>query len=141
MLTVCKELKFCAAHRLMGYKGACSNFHGHNYKVLVTISRPSLDEQGMVTDFKNIKDLFETWLLANWDHGVLLNSADREIVSMFVARPQLKMWLFPDVNPTAEAMAQILFLQFESMMKATDLTLVSIKVYETETAFAEVNHV
>ena len=50
---------FSAAHRLCGYKGACSNLHGHNWKVRVGIACDTLDEIGMALDYGIIKSILK----------------------------------------------------------------------------------
>ena len=46
---------FSAAHRLRDYDGDCENLHGHNWKLDVVLSAPSLDDSGMVCDFRLVK--------------------------------------------------------------------------------------
>ena len=55
MWTITKEIRFNAAHFLPLYDGACRNMHGHEWRVIVTISSNTLDEQGMIMDFSFIK--------------------------------------------------------------------------------------
>jgi 6-pyruvoyltetrahydropterin/6-carboxytetrahydropterin synthase len=46
---------FCAAHALRGYAGKCSNTHGHNFRVQVTLAGAQLDARGILIDFKDVK--------------------------------------------------------------------------------------
>ena len=46
------EGNFSSAHNLRGYKGKCEALHGHNWKVKVKLSTPTLDKCGMALDFK-----------------------------------------------------------------------------------------
>ena len=49
-------LKFSAAHFLIFPDGSAERLHGHNYKVYVDL-HTSLDEHGLVVNFKEIKPL------------------------------------------------------------------------------------
>ncbi|MFH0910018.1 MAG: 6-carboxytetrahydropterin synthase QueD [Planctomycetota bacterium] len=53
------EREFAAAHRLKGYQGPCENLHGHNWKVGVKVESESLNDFGMVMDFKDLKALVQ----------------------------------------------------------------------------------
>lgn len=119
MQSVTKSLHFCAGHRLYQYNGACSNIHGHNYRVEITIAGEP-DELGMVLDFKTIKATIGKWLDENWDHALLLNKDDPLIIDTKTFRT--------DGNPTAEYMARYLFDKFK---------LYKVKVWETEDSYAE----
>jgi len=61
---------FSAAHRLCGYLGACSNLHGHNWKVRVGLKTDKLDEIGMAMDFGIIKSILQS-ILDELDHAYL----------------------------------------------------------------------
>lgn len=67
MISVRREFEFCAAHRLEGHK-KCGRLHGHNYKVVVTVSAPDVDQDtGMVMDFKDLKRVVEP-IIDELDH-------------------------------------------------------------------------
>ncbi|MGA7079010.1 MAG: 6-carboxytetrahydropterin synthase, partial [Terriglobales bacterium] len=55
MYEVTVEDTFAAGHYLRNYKGKCENPHGHNYKVRVTLAGATLDEAGLLLDFKLLK--------------------------------------------------------------------------------------
>ena len=52
MYEVTVEAGFSSGHYLRNYKGKCENPHGHNYKVRVTLAGTTLDEAGLLLDFK-----------------------------------------------------------------------------------------
>lgn len=79
-----KELCLNAAHYLYGHKGECGRLHGHRWRIVVEIESNWLDEQGMVWDFNEIKQIVE-----QFDHQVI-----NEIPP------------FDKLNPTAENLAQ-----------------------------------
>lgn len=68
MFEVRKTFSISAAHKLaLNYPSECSNLHGHNWKIQVTCRSDSLNEHGMVMDFKKIKSLIQSEL----DHAYL----------------------------------------------------------------------
>lgn len=56
MYTVTKRLEISGAHRLtLDYPSKCSAIHGHNWIVYVTCKSHTLNNNGMVMDFTQIK--------------------------------------------------------------------------------------
>lgn len=124
-MKVTKEITFCAAHRLYRYVGCCSNIHGHNYRVLITCKGEE-DTLGMVMDFSVMKRHVLEWINLNWDHALLINSEDVELMAL---SGKTKTCIFRGKNPTAENMVSALLFQFEWLDR--------VRVYETETSYAE----
>ena len=57
MYRVTKRLEVAGAHKLnLPYESKCNNLHGHNWIIAVTCEAESLNESGMVVDFKHIKN-------------------------------------------------------------------------------------
>lgn len=120
-----RTLKFCAAHRLYEYIGACTRLHGHNYRVEVSISGDTLDHNGMIVDFKEIKRRLQGWLDEHWDHRTILNESDPWVE---ILRPYMADLVVMPANPTAEHMARYLmdtFLELEPLLE-------SVAVWETD---------
>lgn len=83
MYTVSKRMEIAGAHFLnLSYESKCANVHGHNWIVTVFCRAEKLNEDGMVVDFKHIKNMVHEKL----DHQYL-----NQVV---------------DFNPTAENMAK-----------------------------------
>ena len=83
MYYVSKRMEIAGAHNLkLDYESKCTNLHGHNWIVIVYCKSKALDRNGMIIDFKQIKQLISDKL----DHQYL-----NEVV---------------DFNPTAENMAK-----------------------------------
>ncbi len=57
MFEVTVDAGFSSGHYLRNYRGKCENPHGHNYKVQVTLQGNSLDEAGLLLDFKLLKQV------------------------------------------------------------------------------------
>ena len=66
MYYVKKKMEIAGCHRLnLPYESKCTNLHGHNWVVTVYCKAKELDANGMVVDFKHIKDRIHDYL----DHG------------------------------------------------------------------------
>ncbi len=55
MFELSVKTHFSAAHRLVGYNGACANLHGHNWDVEIFLQGSRVNELGMLIDFGDIK--------------------------------------------------------------------------------------
>ena len=83
MYYVSKRIEIAGAHKLkLDYESKCSNLHGHNWIIMVYCKSEELDANGMVYDFKHIKNKISDKL----DHQYI-----NDVV---------------DFNPTAENMAK-----------------------------------
>ena len=60
MYYVKKKMEIAGCHRLnLPYESKCTNLHGHNWVVTVYCKAKELDANGMVVDFKHIKDYLD----------------------------------------------------------------------------------
>lgn len=121
MLTVTKRFHFCYGHFLPEYQGKCSQKHGHNAELEITVSgqyEGKGEYEGMVVDFGILSKLVSP-ILERFDHQ-FLNSI-MEI-------------------PTAENMAEYIFstLMYSISPSKNGLTLEKVKVSETPDSWAEV---
>lgn len=133
-LRVCKTgFMFSACHYLPDYKGACQHIHGHNYKVEVEVEyNPShhhtIDEyranmhmdnaSGFIIDFSDIKKVVNKKIIEPYDHT--------DLNKLFV-------------NPTAENMVTTMFYDLNEELRAhyPYVKLIRIRLYETDTSYAE----
>lgn len=84
MFYVEKEMELSAAHYLhLPYESKCTKMHGHNWKIKIYCKSEKLDENGMVVDFSEIKNI--------------VNQLDHKLINDFV------------IQPTAENIAISLF--------------------------------
>lgn len=68
MYFVTKKMEIAGAHKLnLSYESKCQNLHGHNWIVTVFCKAKELNQDGMVCDFKHIKNKIHGKL----DHGNL----------------------------------------------------------------------
>ncbi len=125
-VAVSREEHFNAAHRLYNPSwtdekndavfGKCNNpnFHGHNYRLIVTVTGEPNADTGYVIDLKHLSDLVRTHVLLQMDHKNL----------------NLDTPWFRDLNPTAENIAVVIW---NILRKEVDKQLdLKIRLYETE---------
>jgi len=70
MLCVVKEFTFDAAHNLVQYHGKCEKLHGHTYKLQIVVCGEK-DEEGMVIDFIELKEIVKREVLNYLDHAYI----------------------------------------------------------------------
>ncbi len=60
MYKITKKIEISAAHQLKtNYPTPCNRLHGHNWEITVYCQSRTLNENGMVEDFSNIKTLIK----------------------------------------------------------------------------------
>lgn len=114
--SVTKCFDFEAAHFLPEYEGACSRLHGHSYKMQVTVSGSVDEASGMIVDFNVLKSVVKKCVVDKYDHQYL-----NEFFKL----------------PTAENMVQHIFKELNNQFIKMGLVLDSVKLWETESSFAE----
>lgn len=129
MLSISKEISIACAHRLTNYVGPCANIHGHNYRVVVHFSGVN-EDNGMVKDFRFVKDMLMEEIHDKYDHALIIHDIDETLLD-FAECERMKHVVFPH-NPTAENMARVFF---EILVKA-GVTPYQIDVWETPSSCA-----
>ena len=132
MYKVTKAIQFCYGHRLMNYDGKCRHLHGHNGKVEIELEAGRLDDIGMVRDFTEIKDTVAVWLDRELDHKMLLRRDDPVLPVLLEMKEPV--YLF-DTNPTAEAIARLIFEYTQSK----GFPVSEVRMWESESSFAAYN--
>lgn len=96
MYYVTKRMEIAGSHSLkLSYESKCENLHGHNWIVTVFCRAQELNKDGMVIDFKYLKEKIHGYL----DHGNF-----NELLPF---------------NPTAENIARWIVDQIPECYKAT----------------------
>lgn len=140
-IRITKQFTFETGHALYGYDGKCRNVHGHSYKLSVTvIGMPISDatnvKLGMVIDFGDLKKIVKEEIVDSFDHATVFNknTPHRELATELETRGHKV--ILADYQPTSENMV----IDFAKKIKARlpkEIQLHSIKLRETDTAFAE----
>lgn len=115
-VTVSKKVSFDAAHYLPKYKGPCQRVHGHTFEVEVGLLGV-VRKDGMVIDFKDLKNLLQEEVVDKYDHQDLNNFFD---------------------NPTAENIAVSIWMSLLSKEGNLGPYLEYVKVWESPDSCCEV---
>lgn len=126
---VTKTIAFCYGHRLVNYDGPCKNLHGHNAKVEIEIESKTLNRQGMVLDFSQIREKLKNWIDKNLDHRMILSRDDLKHVQLKKLDPTVVVL---EVNPTAENLARLIFKKAKNL----GLPVNAVTFWETESSKA-----
>lgn len=121
MFEVTVEAHFSSGHYLREYQGKCENPHGHNYRVLVTLAGKQLESNGLLLDFKILKDILKP----------VVNYLDHQMIN--------DLEPFTTLNPSAENLAKYFFDQTNEKLHAVTGDRVRVKsstIFETDTSQA-----
>ncbi len=140
MFTATKVFKGEMAHILdSSYMKCCQNFHGHSVKIEVEITSATLNDDGMVMDFKKLKEIAGR-LIDPMDHSVLIS---KQTIDGFiekygkdVVRDMYPGLLIVDYNPTAENIVKDLYWKISKSLEG-HATLNTVTYYETESAWVK----
>ncbi|MDR2861253.1 MAG: 6-carboxytetrahydropterin synthase QueD [Syntrophobacterales bacterium] len=107
---------FSAAHSLREIGGKCEKLHGHNFIVEISVASPALNKEGLVIDFRIIKNWADQ-ALGELDH-LYLNDLPA----------------FQGKNPSAENIAHYIFTSVEEKAATDDIRVTRVTVWESESA-------
>jgi len=139
-IRVTKKFTFDMAHALFGYDGPCKNIHGHTYHLSVTLMGTPLSDSndtklGMVIDFGDLKSIIKKNIIDIYDHALVLNEQAPYSKSDVIVNEFEKVILVP-FQPTCENLL-LKFVQSVKSLFPPHVTLVSIRLDETPTSYAE----
>jgi 6-pyruvoyltetrahydropterin/6-carboxytetrahydropterin synthase len=109
---------FAAAHNLKDFRGKCENLHGHNWKVEVVLRGKSLEENGILVDFGEVK------------------SATREALEEVDHKYLNELPFFTQNNPSSENIARFLFDRLSARFNTENKWLYSVSAWESADACA-----
>ena len=141
-IKVSKAFTFDMAHALYAYDGLCKNIHGHTYHLVITLEGIPIQEisnpkDGMVIDFKILKQIVQEQILDVFDHALVLNGrAEEHIPIKEKIQTQFEKILFLDCQPTAEN----LLIHFKNKLLPLfndPYKLVYLKLMETPNSWVE----
>ncbi len=107
---------FSAAHLLADIGGKCEELHGHNFKVEVTVGAGTLNEEGILIDFRIVKK----WLKD------ILDRLDHQHLN--------ELPYFRGINPSSENIARYIFTAIKPMAHSQGVNILNVKVWESDTA-------
>ena len=134
MVYITRIERFNAAHKLWvdtwteeqnrEVFGKCSNknWHGHNYTLHVTIKGWPDPVTGFIMDVKKLSDIIRSEVTEHLDHSNLNLDVD------FI--PQ-------GLQPTTENLVLLIWQRLEAALAAQTCHLHAVKLWETETIYAE----
>lgn len=144
-VSVTRKLEFDAGHRVWGHGGKCRHLHGHRYVCEVTVEADRLNSLDMVIDFSVVKAKVGGWIDNEWDHNILLSPED-PLLSFASGHPTLSpdaLWqgkppyIMKAGNPTAEKIAEELFVQASRLLSSDGISVTNVRVWETPNCYAD----
>lgn len=107
MTEISTKFNFEASHKLVSsYNKDCKeNLHGHSYKLIVTLIKEDIDNDGMVIDFKKFKEMIKP-KVDELDHSLILFEEDPLVEKV---KPFQKKLVLLGMNPTAEVIANNIY--------------------------------
>jgi 6-pyruvoyltetrahydropterin/6-carboxytetrahydropterin synthase len=105
MYTLKVRQHFDAAHHLEDHDGQCARVHGHRWTVELEVAFESLGSDGMAIDFADLKTMLRSILPDHCDVNQV----------------------YPDMNPTAENLARVIYDQAKARIPET----AAVTVWET----------
>jgi 6-pyruvoyltetrahydropterin/6-carboxytetrahydropterin synthase len=110
--------QFAAAHQLREFEGGCEKLHGHNWKIEVYICGERLGKDGLLVDFRVVKEATRK-ALGELDHKFL-----NELES------------FKSINPSSENIARLIFKILSDELSGEGVTVSKVTAWESDSACA-----
>ncbi|MBM4324824.1 MAG: 6-carboxytetrahydropterin synthase QueD [Deltaproteobacteria bacterium] len=110
--------QFSGAHRLRYLHGKCEELHGHNWKIEVSVTSSKLNREGVVIDFKVLKQKVEK-VLKTLDHTFLND-----------------LPYFSGAEPSSENISRYIFDQLKKELKGHGSHLKKVSAWESDTSCA-----
>lgn len=128
------------AHALFEYDGICRNIHGHTYGLEITLigkvrQKPGSPKDGMVIDFHDLKMLVDEHIINKLDHALMINNMVSAEYTKVMKNLSERVY-FVDFQPTTENIV-LHIAQILSPLLPEDVSLHSVRLYETPSSFAE----
>lgn len=137
MNTVTRIFHFEMAHAIHGYKGPCSNIHGHSYELHVTVAGTTGLHQptgtGFIIDFRDLKSMVNDNIIQHFDHALALSENYLEEYPCLISQPNLIRLQF---EPSAENLISDIAHRLKKEL-TKELTLYHLRLYETKNSYAE----
>src|SRR5579864_2520936 len=118
MYQIMIEERFSAAHQLRDKDGKSESLHGHNWKVQAEVVAKTVDETGLVLDFRKLKGVLQR-IVAPFEH-VHLNEVEP----------------FNQQNPSSENIARWIYDRLAEAFPGKSVRVARVVVWESEDAGA-----
>lgn len=144
---ICKTIEIENGHMLSLHPDKCRFPHGHTRRVEFVLEAADLDANGMVCDFKVVKDAVGEYV-DSFDHALCMNTDDPMYATLKGAYGD-RVIGFTATEPTTEVLAKAIFDecvqrlgQYRGQMQPRyvlreGVQLVRIRVWETSSSWAE----
>ncbi len=133
MISITKEYTFETAHRISNHPAACQHIHGHSYRLRVTVSAKELQENDMVIDFKELKQIVNEKVIKTFDHALVLKRNEENSKLAQEIKSNI-FWM--EYEPTVERMLDYIRIQIQNALQKP-VFLKRLKLFETASAFGE----
>ena len=144
---ICKTIEIENGHMLSKHPDKCRFPHGHTRRVEFVLEADSLDENGMVCDFKIIKEAVGSYI-DSFDHAICMNTTDPMYETFKTAYGE-RVIGFESTEPTTEVLAKAFFDRCTASLReyassstckyvlASNVRLRKVRVWETSSSWAE----
>jgi len=142
MYRIRKQFKVEYAHQLVhAFSRVCSDtIHGHSGIIEIFLKSEELNQDGMVIDFGEVKQLIKEYI-DSWDHALVISQdMSEEYIEALQFNKKLKI---VNYNPTAENMAKDIFDNVRRLLEPISIRndhwfkLEKVRIHETDTGYAE----
>ena len=126
--TLMRRFRFEAAHRLgKGFKGKCSNIHGHSFHGWIFYDS-EVNSSDMCVDFSDIGTVVKEKVEAVLDHALILHKDD-ELVELL--KDKVRVVELED-NPTMEVLSKYIFEIMKRECSGMGANIIAVELHETE---------
>jgi len=124
------------AHALdSSYTKGCQSIHGHSYELEVFLKSETLNDDGMIVDFKYLKEVIQKEVIELFDHRFVVSTpyATEHAEALMALVKAGTTTTVVDYNPTAENMVRDIYYRLNSHLSA----IYKVRLHETRTGYAE----
>ena len=147
---IVKKGSFASCHRISNHKGKCHNLHGHNYNYeigyIYDLESTEFNECNYVVDFGEIKNTFQHWIDTFFDHSVIVNEKDKDVIELAKKINDHTRVLLTRGDPSVEVISQMLMYlcyrvgESKNVVKESTIDINYIKVYGTDNSYCELRN-